>query len=160
MNKIIKKSEQGREVYKLITNSGKEQDCILWYEKKTEAWHVKLPKNNESGRTYVRKSIVDALPNGYEFETKTTHRTGLTGGGWRAKMTPEEAKRMKELEFEMAKIKSDCINRKVEKLDPNSEEGIQAQIDKLMAKMAKVKANQEVKTKVPETKTKSTKVKK
>lgn len=146
MNKITRNVVDGKSTYKLTTGNGQEMDCSLWFEKKTDAWHVKLPKDNPSGRTYVRQKIVDNSPNGiYEFATKTEFRSGLTGGGWRSKMTPEETKRMTELENEIEAIKKACQERKVEKVDPNSPEGIQIQIDKLMAKMAKVKETDEPK---------------
>lgn len=143
MNKITRKVVDGKSTYKLTTDNGQEMDCSLWFEKKTDAWHVKLPKDNPSGRTYVRQKIVDDSPNGiYEFETKTEFRTGLVGGGWRSKMTSEEAKRMTELETEIENIKKACQSREVEKVDPNSPEGIQIQIDRLLAKMAKAQVNE------------------
>ena len=140
MNKIAKRVVDGKSIYKLTTDNGQEMDCSLWFEKKSDSWHVKLPKDNPSGRTYIRQKIVDNSSNGiYEFETKTEFRSGLIGGGWRNKMTEEEKTRMTELENEIEKIKKSCQEREVEKVNPNSVEGIQLQIDKLLLKMSKVK---------------------
>ena len=145
MNKITRNVVDGKSTYKLTTDNGQEMDCSLWFEKKTDAMHVKLPKDNPSGRTYIRQKIVDSSPNGiYEFETKTEFRSGLVGGGWKSKMTPEESKRMTELENEIETIKKNCQSRVVEKVDPNSVEGIQLQIDKLLLKMSKVKEKPEI----------------
>ena len=112
-------------------------ECTIWYEKKTGENHVKLPKDNPSGRTYIRQKKVDAGP--VEFEQKTEFRTGLVGGGWRSKMTADEAKQVAEAEALIERIKKAASARKVEKVDPNSEEGIRAAIEKLQAKLAKLK---------------------
>ena len=113
------------------------EKCTIWYEKKTDKNHVKLPKDNPSGRTYIRQDKVDAGP--VEFDQKTEFRTGLTGGGWKSKMTADEAKQVAEAEALIESIKKAASARVVEKLDPNSAEGIQAAIEKLKAKLAKVK---------------------
>lgn len=135
MNKIIKTLDAKRQPsYQLITENGKKYPCTRWYEKKTDAWHIKLPKDNESGRTYVRESLL-ANKDEFEFETKTEHRTGLIGGGWRAKMTQEEAKEMAELEARIEEIKKAASARQPAKVDPNSVEGIEAAIAKLKAKL-------------------------
>ena len=88
MNRIERINEK---TYRLITEDNREFTCGIWYEKKTDAWLVIVPKEAREicGRTYIRVSKVG--DNGYEFETKTEHRTGLSGGGWKSKMTPEEA---------------------------------------------------------------------
>jgi len=135
MNKIVK-TESG---YVLHCETGETFDCTRWYEKKTDAWHVKLPAGNPSGRTYVRESNF-ANSDIYEFETKTEHRTGLATGGWRAKMTADEAKQVAEAEALIASIKEAAMARVTEKVDPNSVEGLEAQIAKLQAKLAKAKA--------------------
>ncbi len=113
------------------------EKCTIFYEKKTNKNHVKLPKDNPSGRTYIRQEKVDAGP--VEFEEKTVFRTGLVGGGWRSKMTADEAKQVAEAEALIESIKKAASARKVEKVDPNSVEGIQAAIEKLQAKLAKLK---------------------
>lgn len=137
MNRVVK-TENG---YTLITAEGMEYPCTRWYEKKTDAWHVKLPKEGQeaTGRTYIRESHF-ANSDTYEFETKTEHRVGLASGGWRAKMTPEEAKLVAEAEATIERIKAEASARVVEKVDPNSEEGLLAQIAKLQAKLAKAQA--------------------
>ena len=113
------------------------EKCTIIHEKKTGENHVKLPKDNPSGRTYIRQKKVDLGP--VEFEEKTVFRTGLSSGGWRSKMTEEEKIEVENLEKRLNEIKSLCQSRKVKKVDPNSEEGIKLQIEKLKAKLAKLK---------------------
>lgn len=140
MNKIIKKVNKNGEVsYTLLTENGEKLECSRWYEKKTDAWHVKLPKDNPSGRTYIRESNF-ADKNEVEFETKTEHRVGLTGGSWRSKMTAEEEVQVREAEDIIARIKLAASARNVEKVDPNSIEGLEAAIAKAQAKLAAKKA--------------------
>ncbi|MBO5000643.1 MAG: hypothetical protein J6C58_07405 [Bacteroidaceae bacterium] len=132
MNKVI--YENGN--YTLITADGQTFPCSRWYEKKTDAWHVKLSKEGQeaTGRTYIRESHF-ANSDTYEFETKTEHRTGLTSGGWRAKMTPEEAEQVAEAEALIERIKTEASKRVIEKVDPNSKEGLELQIQRLMKKL-------------------------
>ena len=134
MNKI-EKLENGS--YILTTTDGQTFACSRWFEKKVERWHVVVPKEARDicGRTYIRESYFDNSDI-YEFETKTEHRTGLASGGWRAKMTDDEKKLVEEAEATIERIKSLCMTREVEKVDPNSEEGIMAQIARLQAKLA------------------------
>lgn len=136
MNKI-EKSENG---YVLTVTDGRTYPCTRWFEKKTDKWHVVVPKEARDicGRTYIRESNFDNS-NIYEFETKTEHRTGLATGGWRAKMTDEEKKLVEEAEATIERIKSACMSREVEKVDPNSEEGILLAIAKYQARLAKVR---------------------
>lgn len=136
MNRI-EKTENG---YILTTFDGQEFTCSRWFEKKVERWHVVVPKEARDicGRTYIRESNFDNS-NIYEFETKTEHRTGLASGGWRSKMTDEERKLVEEAESTIERIKSICMTREVEKVDPNSEEGLLAQIAKYQAKLAKIR---------------------
>lgn len=137
MNKIKKTiAKDGSASYTLVVEDGTKFDCSIWFEKKTGVNHIKLPKDNPSGRTYVRESFFEKADI-YEFETKTNFRTGLTSGGWKAKMTEEEAQRYEELEAEMAEIKEAASAREAVKIDPNSPEGIALQIEKLRAKLAK-----------------------
>lgn len=137
MKNRIEKTERG---YILTTNDGQEFVCTRWYEKKVDKWHVVVPKEAREicGRTYIRESNFDDS-DVYEFDTKTEHRTGLSGGGWRSKMTEEERKLVEEAESTIERIKSECMKREVEKVDPNSEEGILAQIAKMQAKLAKMR---------------------
>lgn len=113
------------------------EKCTIWYEKKTDKNHVKLPKDNPSGRTYIRQDKVDLGP--VEFDQKTESRTGLSSGGWKSKMTEDERIEVENLEKRLDEIKSLCQSRTVEKVDPNSEEGIQLQIEKLKLKLSKIK---------------------
>lgn len=135
-NRIVK--ENGN--YTLITENGNTYPCTRWYEKKTDSWHVKISKEGaeECGRTYVRESRF-ADTDTYTFETKTEHRTGLSGGGWRSKMTPEEAQKVKEAEETIERIKALCMTRETPKVDPNSEEGLMAQMAKIQARLAKLR---------------------
>ena len=137
MNKI-EKLENGS--YILTTTDGQTFTCTRWFEKKVERWHVVVPKEARElcGRTYIRESNFDNSDI-YEFETKTEHRTGLTSGGWRSKMTEDERKQVEEAEKLIESIKSICMTREVEKVDPNSEEGILAQIAKYQAQLAKMR---------------------
>lgn len=129
MNKIEKINEK---TYKITCETGEIIFASTWYEKKTDAWHVKLPANNPTGRTYIR---VDKIgPEGLEFETKTSGpREGL---GWKARMTDDEKAKWAECEKTMAAIKEACIAREPIKLDPNSIEGLEALIAKAQAKLA------------------------
>jgi hypothetical protein len=133
MNKI-EKLENGS--YILTTTDGRTFPCTRWFEKKVERWHVVVPKEARDlcGRTYIRESYFDNSDI-YEFETKTEHRTGLTSGGWRTKMTDDEKKLVEEAENTIERIKSLCMSREVEKVDPNSEEGILLQIERLKKKL-------------------------
>lgn len=133
MNRI-EKLEDGS--YILTTIDGQTFPCSRWFEKKVERWHVVVPKEARDicGRTYIRESYFDNS-NVYEFENKTEHRTGLVSGGWRSKMTDDERKQVEEAEKLIESIKSLCMTREVKKVDPNSEEGILAEIERLKKKL-------------------------
>lgn len=137
MKNIITKTNEG---YILETFDGQTFTCTRWYEKKVDKWHVVVPKEARDicGRTYIRESNFDNSDT-YEFDTKTEHRSGLTSGGWRSKMTEEERKQVEEAEALIESIKSICMTRETPKVDPNSEEGILAQVMKLQAKLAKMR---------------------
>lgn len=137
MKNKIEKTENG---YILTTTDGQTFVCSRWFEKKVERWHVVVPKEARDlcGRTYIRESYFDNSDI-YEFETKTEHRTGLTSGGWRTKMTDDERKLVEEAEATIERIKSLCMSREVEKVDPNSEEGILLQIERLRKKLEKTR---------------------
>ena len=139
MNKI-EKLENG--TYILTTDDGQTFTCSRWFENKTQKYHVLVPKpaRDICGRTYIRESYFDHS-NIYEFETKTEHRTGLTSGGWRSNMTEDERKLVEDAEKTIERIKSICMSREVEKVDPNSEEGILLQIERLKKKLEKTKSN-------------------
>ena len=129
------------------TNSGNTHICRLWVEKKVkkgEPWEktwIMLPKEGiaETGRTYLAyDEAMKEIEAGstYEFPCKLEHREGMAHGGWRAKMTPEEAALVAEAEATIERIKAEASARIIEKVDPNSEEGLLAQIAKLQAKLA------------------------
>lgn len=108
MNSIKK---VGEKKYVLTCEDGSVFDCELWFEKKTNQYHVKLPKNNPSGRTYIRKSIVDNSNGVYEFPTKTEFRT-LTSGGWRSRLTKDELEELKTYEEGIERLKKVGLSRK------------------------------------------------
>jgi hypothetical protein len=112
-------------------------ECSRWFEKKSNSWHVVVPKEAREicGRTYIRESKFDKS-DVYEFETKIEHRTGLQSGGWKSKMTDEERKLVEEAEKTIERIKSECMNRTVELTE---EEKILRQIEKLNQKLMTLK---------------------
>lgn len=135
MNTITKINENQ---FELKDELGNTYICKLWYEKKTNEYHIKLPMNNSSGRQYIRlkKFNENNIDGVYEFETKDTPKRVLNVSNWRSMMTEEEKTRWNILENEMEKIKSDCIER----LKSNSEEmKLQRQIEKLQAELAKLR---------------------
>lgn len=135
MNSIKKVGEK----YILTCEDGSVFDCELWFEKKTNAWHVKLPKNNPSGRTYVRKSIVDGSNGVYEFPTKTEFRT-LSGGGWRSRLTKDELEELKTYEEGIERLKKVGLSRK-----PKSEnDRLKEQIKKLEEELRNLRSERKV----------------
>ena len=133
MNKVTKLANGN---YELTCENGEKMACTRWYEKKTDAWHVKLPKDNPSGRTYIRESNF-ANTNIYEFETKTEHREGLSYGGWRNKLTEDEKKQIEAAEALIERIKAEASKRVIEITE---EQKLMAQIAKLQAKLAGLQA--------------------
>lgn len=133
MNKVTKLANGN---YELTCENGQVFPCTRWFEKKTNAWHVKLPKDNPSGRTYIRESNFKDK-DVYEFETKTEHREGMSYGGWRSKLTPEEKVEIEQIEKRYLEIKEAASKRVVELTE---EEKLLAQIAKLQEKLNKVRA--------------------
>ena len=135
MNTITKINENQ---FELKDELGNVYECKLWYEKKTQEWHIKLPMNNSSGRQYIRlkkfnENNVDGV---YEFETKDTPKRVLNLSNWRSMLTDGQKLRLAVLESEIEEIKSDCIER----LKSNSEEAkLQRQIEKLQAELNKLR---------------------
>ena len=136
MNTITKINDNQ---YELRDELGNTYMCKLWFEKKTNEWHIKLPMNNSSGRQYIRlkkfnENNVDGV---YEFETKDTPKRVLNVSNWKSMMTDIEKARLKVLEDEIEKIKSDCIER----LKSNSEEmKLQREIEKIEREKAELEA--------------------
>jgi hypothetical protein len=137
MNVIRKVGED----YILELENGQEVKCSRWYEKKVDKWHVVVPKEAREicGRTYIRESYFDNS-DCYEFENKTEHRSGIGNGGWRTRLTTEELTELEEAEKTIERLKKIGMERTPEKVDPNSEEGIMLQIQKLMTKLEKVRS--------------------
>lgn len=124
--------------YELRDELGNTYMCKLWFEKKTNEWHIKLPMNNSSGRQYIRlKKFNENNVNGvYEFETKDTPKRVLNVSNWKSMLTDAQKARLSILENEIEAIKSDCIER----LKSNSEEmKLQREIEKLQSQLAKLR---------------------
>lgn len=135
MNTITKINDNQ---YELTDELGNTYICKLWFEKKTNEWHIKLPMNNSSGRQYIRlKKFNENNVNGvYEFETKDTPKRVLNVSNWKSMLTDIEKARLKVLEDEIEKIKSNCIER----LKSNSEEmKLQRQIEKLQSELNRLR---------------------
>lgn len=114
MNKIIYQNDQ----YICALEDGNILTCKRWFERKTNEWHVKLPQDNPTGRTYIREKIViDSInkEGAYYFENKTTHRTGLNSGGWRTKLTEAELTELKQAEETIERLKQTAQSRVVDK---------------------------------------------
>ena len=135
MNTITKINDNQ---YELKDELGNTYMCKLWFEKKTNEWHIKLPMNNSSGRQYIRlKKFNENNVNGvYEFETKDTPKRVLNVSNWKSMLTDTQKARLSILENEIEAIKSDCIER----LKSNSEEmKLQREIEKLQSQLAKLR---------------------
>lgn len=136
MNKIAKINDTQ---YELTDEMGNTYVCKLWFEKKTNEWHIKLPMNNSSGRQYIRlkkfnENNVDGV---YEFETKDTPKRVLNVSNWKSVLTDSEKARLNMLEDEIESIKSACIER----LKSNSEEAkLQREIEKIEREKAELEA--------------------
>lgn len=137
MTNRITRNENGS--YKLTTVDGRVFACTRQYEKKTEKWHVVIPKEAREicGRTFVSENRFDDSDT-YEFETKTEHREGLSSGGWKSRMTEEEKAEYEACEARMEAIKKAVLSRPVREL--TEAEKIEAQIAKLEARRAKLLA--------------------
>lgn len=133
MNRLTKINEN---LYHLETENGQTFDCKTWFEEKTQKWHVKLPKNNPTGRLFVRLSHFDNSDI-YEFETKTEHREGMSYGSWKDRMTDEEKAIYEECFAKIKKIEEDCKSRKPREL--TEEEKLLLQIQKLQSKLNNLK---------------------
>lgn len=135
MNKIAKINDTQ---YELTDEMGNTYMCKLWFEKKTNEYHIKLPMNNSSGRQYIRlkKFNENAVDGVYEFETKDGPKRVLNVSKWKDMLTDSEKARLNMLEDEIENIKSACIER----LKANSEEAkLQREIEKLQSQLAKLR---------------------
>ena len=135
MNTITKINENQ---FELKDELGNVYACKLWFEKKTNEYHIKLPMNNSSGRQYIRlkKFNENAVDGVYEFETKDTPKRVLNVSKWKDMLTDSEKTRLNMLEGEIENIKSACIER----LKANSEEAkLQREIEKLQSQLAKLR---------------------
>ena len=143
MNKIIKSiNTNGEAVYTLITEDGQKFPCTRWFEKKTEKWHICPNKEGREicGRQYIRESYLDNRDE-YEFETKTEHREGLNSGSWRSRLTKEELQRLEEAEKTIEELKKIGMDRKPVKNDISTEEGLAAEIQRLLELQKKFAKN-------------------
>ena len=135
MNKIAKINDTQ---YELTDEMGNTYMCKLWFEKKTNEYHIKLPMNNSSGRQYIRlkKFNEESVDGVYEFETKDGPKRVLNVSKWKDMLTDSEKARLNMLESEIESIKSACIER----LKANSEEAkLQREIEKLQSQLAKLR---------------------
>ena len=135
MNTITKINDN---LFELKDELGNTYECKLWFEKKTNEYHIKLPMNNSSGRQYIRlkKFNENAVDGVYEFETKDTPKRVLNVSKWKDMLTDSEKTRLNMLEGEIENIKSACIER----LKANSEEAkLQREIEKLQSQLAKLR---------------------
>ncbi len=121
--------------YLLTTTNGETFICKRWFEKKINAWQIKLPEN-PSGRKFVKESLV---PNGavYAFEDKTTGPRVLGSSGWRSKMTADEKAKFEKAEKIIEDIKKECMKR----VGPakNTPEWYQQEIAKMQEKLEALK---------------------
>ena len=144
MNRIIKNiNENTNEVtYTLIVEDGRLFPCTRWFEKKTGKWHIMPSKEGREvcGRQYITERFLENTDE-YEFETKTEHREGLTSGGWRSRLTQDELKRLEEAEKTIEELKRIGTERKPYKADLTTEEGLEAEIQRLLELQAKFKKN-------------------
>ena len=136
MKNTIIKTEEGK--YILTTSDGQEFECGRFYEKKKDYWHVVIPKEARDicGRTYIRENKFDNSDI-YEFEDKTEHREGIGTGGWKSRLTEEEAEEYKMLEERMEELKELALSRPVKEL--TEEEKLEREIARLMAKRDKLR---------------------
>ena len=135
MNTITKINDNQ---YELRDELGNTYMCKLWYEKKTNEWHIKLPINNSSGRQYIRLKKFDenSVDGVYEFETKDTPKRVLNVSNWKSMLTDAQKARLSILENEIEAIKSDCIER----LKSNSAEmKFQREIEKLQSELNRLR---------------------
>lgn len=145
MNKIIRTyNEKNEAIYTLTTENDNTYICRRWLEKKPNKtmWHIVLPKEaiQETGRTYIRESYFDNSDI-YEFENKTEHRENMTTGGWRSRLTQEELKKLEEAERTIEELKKIGTERKPIKNDLTTEEGIEAEIQRLLELQKKFQKN-------------------
>ena len=144
MNKIVKSiNEEGNFTYRLICESGEEFVGDRWFEKKTGKYHIRLPKNNPSGRQYIREDLFNekSINDEFEFETKTTHRTGMT---YSSKLTDAEKsqidefnRQIDEIKVKIKAIKDEASKRVLPKIDKNSDEWIENQLKALLEEKAR-----------------------
>lgn len=135
MNTITKINDNQ---YELRDELGNTYICKLWFEKKTNEWHIKLPMNNSSGRQYIRlkKFNENNIDGVYEFETKNGPKRVMNVSNWKSMLTDSEKARLNVLEGEIENIKSACIER----LKANSEEAkLQREIEKLQSQLNKLR---------------------
>lgn len=135
MNKLIKINENE---WKLECEDGSTFIGKLWIEKKKNKdgseklnYHVKLPKDNPSGRQYVNLSKLDKDGN-YTFETDHSTREG---GGWRSRLTPEEEIELEEAEATIERIKKTAMARGTDEVSK-----LEREIAKKLAELEALKA--------------------
>lgn len=121
--------------YLLTTTNGEKFICKRWFEKKINAWQIKLP-DNPSGRKFVKESLVpkDGI---YAFEDKVGGPRILGSSGWKSKMTNDEKVELEKAEKIIEDIKKECMKR----VGPakNTTEWYQQEIAKMQEKLKELK---------------------
>lgn len=136
MNKnYIEKTENG---YFLVCKDGQRMVCKTWFEKAKDRWHVVLPKNNPTGRTYITKALVDATGK-FEFDDRVEPPRQLGNNGWQSRLTEEEKEELEQLNARIAEIKEIAMSRPVKEL--TEEEKTERQIAALQRKLAALRGN-------------------
>lgn len=138
MNRVYKVDDG----FEVVCDNGEVVKGVRWFEKKTGVWHIKLPANNPTGRTYIRESKLNA-DGEYEFETKTTSPR-VIGSDFLDRMTEEErdeyeelAEQKKEIDERLDELKKLALSRPKPEL--TEEEKLQREIEKLQAKLKMLK---------------------
>ena len=131
MNRIFKKDKD----YILETEDGQQFICKEWFEKKTNEWYIHLPKDNPSGREYIRKKKL--IDDSIEFESKTTGPRVL-GSSLDSLLTKEEKEEIAKLKNRIKEIEEAAKARKPEKLNLNDPESISREIARLMELKSKL----------------------
>lgn len=113
MNKLIKTIVNNAPVYTVECEDGSTFKAERFLEKKTGVWHVHLPKNNPTGREFIRESKVPES-GVLEFESKTTGPRTLTATNWRSRLTADETKELEQAEATIERLKAIGLSRKPE----------------------------------------------
>ena len=142
MNKITKTDKtdkNNKPIYLVTLDDETTFEVGTWFEKKTEKYHLHLPKDNKTGREYIREDKVldEITKNGFfSFENKTTESRTLSS--WRSRLDKNELKELEEAEKTIERLKKIGLERKptteVEKVK-NERDEITKQRDDLVKQL-------------------------